>query len=141
MEYLAAQPAVFGATQTVSADFVSAGNAAAPNFGVLLRYQNSGNYYRIYRNTGGTSVLRISKIVNGVEIVLKSISVANPAANLFFRLEGRVTGNTLTVALDGVDKGSVTDSTFVSGATGLLLHSGGGTTPVHRVDNFRATLQ
>ena len=141
MDYLAVQPAVFGAAQAVSADFVSAGNGAAPNFGVVLRYQNSANYYRIYRNTGGTSVLRISKIVNGTETILKSISVANPTANVFFRLEGRASGSTLTVALDGVDKGSVTDSTFVSGASGLVIRSGGGTTPFHKADNFRATLQ
>jgi hypothetical protein len=141
MDYMAVQPAAFGATQVVSADFASSGNASAPSFGVVLRYQNAGNYYRIYRTTGGSSLLRISKVVNGAETVLKSISLPNPAANVFFRLEGRVSGTTLTVALDGVDKGSVTDSTFVSGAAGLVIHSGGGTTPVHRADNFRATLQ
>jgi len=141
MDYLAVQPAVLGATQTVSADFASAGNRAAPNFGVVLRYQDGGNYYRTYRTTGKTRVLRISKIVNGQETVLKSISVPNPTADVFFRLEGRAAGNALTVTLDGVDKGSVTDSTFVSGASGLVIRSGGGATPVHRADNFRATLQ
>ena len=130
-----------GATQIVSADFASSGNASAPSFGVVLRYQNTGNYYRVYRATGGSSLLRISKVVNGAETVLKSISLANPAPNVFFRLEGRVSGTALTVALDGVDKGSILDSTFVSGAVGVVIHSGGGTTPVHRADNFRATLQ
>lgn len=141
MDYIAVQPALFGATEVVSADFASSGNGSAPNFGVVLRYQNSANYYRIYRNTGGTSVLRISKIANGTETVLKVISVSNPTANVFFRLEGKASGSTLTVALDGVDKGSVADSTFVSGATGLVIHSGGGATPVHKADNFRVTLQ
>ncbi|HKF45038.1 MAG TPA: hypothetical protein VKG01_18215 [Thermoanaerobaculia bacterium] len=140
-DYLAVQPVLVGTTQTVSADFASSGNGVAPTFGVVLRYQDIGNYYRVYRTTGGTSVLRISRIVNGAETVLKSVSVTNPTANVFFHLEGRVTGTTLTVALDGADKGTVADSTFVSGATGLVIHSGGGATPAHQADNFRATLQ
>lgn len=140
-DHLAVQSGVTGSTQTVSADFASAGNSSAPSFGAVVRYQGPGNYYRIYRNTGGSSVLRISKFVNGVETVLKSIGLTNPAANAFFHLEGRASGTTLTVALDGVDKGFVTDATYGSGAVGIVIHSGGGATPVHTADNFRATVQ
>jgi hypothetical protein len=140
-DHLAVQAGVTGSTQAVSADFASAGNNAAPSFGVVVRYRSPGNYYRIYRNTGGSSVLRISRVVNGAETVLKSVGVANPAANVFFRLEGRTSGTTLTVALDGVDKASVTDATYGSGAVGIVIHSGGGATPVHTADNFRATVQ
>jgi len=141
MDYLAIQPNVGGATQTVSADFASAGNSSAPNFGVVLRYQNPGSYYRIYRSTKGSSVLRISRFVNGTETVLKSVADAAPAAKTFFKMEGRVSGTTLTVSLDGVDRGSVSDSAYASGAVGIVIHSGGGSTPVHTADNFRAAVQ
>ena len=75
MDHLAVQAGVTGSTQTVSADFASAGNNSAPSFGLVLRYQGPGRYYRIYRNTGGSSVLRISRVVNGVETILKSVGV------------------------------------------------------------------
>ncbi len=140
-DHLAVQSGLTGSTQTVSADFASAGNDSAPNFGLILRYQGPGRYYRIYRNTGGSKVLRISRVVNGAESVLKSIGVPNPAANVFFHLEGRVIGTTLTVTLDGVHKTSVTDSTYGPGAVGIVIHSGGGATPVHTADNFRATVE
>jgi hypothetical protein len=140
-DHMAVQPGVTGSTQAVSADFASAGNNAAPSFGIVVRYQGPGRYYRIYRNTRGSSVLRISKVVNGVETILKSVGVPNPAANVFFHLEGRASGTTLTVALDGVDKGFVTDATYGSGAVGIMIHSGGGATPIHTADNFRAAVQ
>ena len=37
---------------------------------------------------GSSSMVRISRIVNGVETVLKSVMLTNPATNVFFRLEG-----------------------------------------------------
>ena len=140
-DHLAVQGGLTGSTQTVSADFASAGNNSAPSFGLVLRYEGPGEYYRIYRNAGGSSVLRIARVVKGVETVLKSVGVTNPKANVFFHLEGRASGTTLTVALDGVDKGSVADATYGSGAVGIVIHSGGGATPVHTADNFRATVQ
>jgi len=142
-DHLAVQLGVTGSTQTVSADFASAGNDAEPTFGVVLRYRSPGNYYRIYRKAGGggAKTLRISRFVNGVETLLKSVRVPNPAANVFFHLEGRAGGTTLTVTLDGVDKASITDATYGSGAVGIVIHSGGGATPVHAADNFRAAVQ
>jgi hypothetical protein len=140
-DHMAVQPGVTGSTQAVSADFASAGNNSDPSFGIVVRYQGPGRYYWIYRNTRGSSVLRISKIVNGVETILNSVKVPKPAANVFFHLEGRASGTTLTVALDGVDKGFVTDATYGSGAVGIMIHSGGGATPIHTADNFRAAVQ
>jgi hypothetical protein len=142
-DHLAVQPGVLGSAQTVSADFASAGNNAEPTFGVVLRYQGPGSYYRIYRKAGGggARTLRISRFVNGVETLLKSVRVPNPSANVFFHLEGRASGTTLTVALDGSDMATVTDTAYASGAVGIVIHSGGGATPVHTADNFRATVQ
>ena len=132
-------PGWSSADQTVSADFASIDNNLGPRFGVILRYQDPQNYYRIYRMIGGSSLLRISKFVGGVETVLKSVSLANPARNVFFRLEGRANGQTLGLSLNGVDQGSVTDATFAAGAAGIVIRSGGGATPEHRADNFLAT--
>jgi hypothetical protein len=113
-------------------------NNLGPRFGVILRYQDPQNYYRLYRATGGASLLRISKIVGGVETVLASWSLPNPTKNVFFRLEGRATAQTLTLSLDGVVRATVTDSTFAAGSVGLVIQAGG-TTSFHRADNFQAT--
>jgi hypothetical protein len=104
-----------GATQTAGADFASADNNTSPRLGVVLRYQDPQNYYLIYRRAGGSSVLRISRIVNGTETVLASPSIPNPVRNAFFHLTGRATGTTVTLELDGGSKLSVSDSRFSSG--------------------------
>jgi hypothetical protein len=137
-DHIAIQPGLIGSNETVAADFASTDNNLGPRFAVILRYVDSANYYRIYRRTGGSSLLVIAKVVNGVETVVKSVSIANPTKNVFFRLEGRANGQTLTLALDGVDKTSVTDATFTTGAVGIVLRSGGGTA-AHRADNFFAS--
>jgi hypothetical protein len=137
-DHMAVQPGLSGSAETVSADFVSTDNNLGPRFGLVLRYQDLLNYYRIYRRTGGSSLLVISKIVSGVETVLKSVALPNPVKNVAFRLEGRANGQTLTLAFNGVDKAWVTDSTFATGSVGIVIYSGGGSA-VHRADNFLAT--
>jgi carboxypeptidase T len=148
-DHAAALPDLPGANQTVSADFTSSGNNLAPSFGLILRCQDCGtpgtpptNYYRIYRSTGGSSLLKISKVVGGVETVLKSTSISNPVANVPFHLQGIVNGTTLTVAV-GTVQTSVTETTgtFSSGAVGIVIRSSGGSTAVHKVDSFQATIQ
>jgi hypothetical protein len=133
-------PALVGATQTVGADFASVSNAAGPAFGVVLRYKDPQNYYLVYRLAGGSSVLRISRFVNGVEKILASASVPKPTVNSFFHLAGRATGTTLTLELNGAQKLSATDPTFASGSPGILLGAGTGTSS-QRADNFSATVQ
>jgi hypothetical protein len=146
-DHAAAQPGLTAGNQTVSADLMSAGNNNAPTFGLILRCQDCGaagvppaNYYRIYRSTGGSSLLKISKVVGGVETVLKTTSIVNPTANVPFHLQGSANGTTLTVSV-GTTQTSVTDGTFAAGAVGIVIHSGGGTTAVHQADNFQATVQ
>jgi Big-like domain-containing protein len=128
-----------GATQTVGADFASADNNTSPRLGVVLRYQDPQNYYLIYRRVGGSSVLRISRIVNGAETILASASIPNPVRNTFFHLTGRATGTTLALELDGVSKLSVSDSRWSSGRVGISLGSSGRAS--HRADNFSASAQ
>ena len=115
---MAIVPTVSSAAQTVAASFARWTATAWPRFGVVLRYQDPQNYYLVSRRSGGTSVVQISKVVNGRETVLATTSVPNPVSNTFFRLEGQANGATLTLKLDGVQKLSVVDSTFSVGERG-----------------------
>lgn len=142
--HMSVLPAVAGASQTVDADFTSIlDNNPAPRFGLVLRFQTPGNYYLISRLTGGTTALRISKVVNGVETVLKSVSIRNPVAGVPFHVKGTVTGNVLNLYLDGALKASVTDasSTFSGGSVGLLLATSSGSTRSYVADNFAASVE
>lgn len=78
----------------------------------------------------------------GVETVLKTTSISNPAANVPFRLQATANGTTLTVSV-GTTQTSVTDlnATFGSGSVGLVIHSSGGATPIHKADAFQALVQ
>lgn len=65
-DHAAAESGLTVTDQTVSADFTSSGNNLAPSFGLVLRCQDCGNpgvppanYYRIYRSTGGSSLLNV----------------------------------------------------------------------------------
>jgi hypothetical protein len=136
--------ALTGATQTAGADFTSVDNNLGPRFGIVLRYKDSKNYYLIYRQTGGSSRLLISKFVNGVETVLKYASVSNPAKNVPFRITGRITGSTLSLDFAGVtNKVTVTDSagTFATGKAGIMIGPGGSSTFQQVADNFTATME
>ena len=105
--HMAVRPELQGVAQTVSTTFASTNNNVSPRFGVVLRYRDAGNYYLCYRQVGGSSVLRIAKVVNGVETVLKSASVTNPAPGARFTLSCQATGGSLTLRLDGVTKATV----------------------------------
>ena len=96
-----------------------------------------------YRMSGGTSVLRISKVVNGFETVLESAPVANPARDAKFRLTCSAESSTLTLDL-GSSSLTVSDSSFSSGSVGLVMGSVsqlGGKGPSHRADDFTASAQ
>ena len=137
---MAIVPTVSSAAQTVAASFARVDGNSSGRFGVVLRYQDPQNYYLVSRRTGGTSVVQISRVVGGSEIVLASTSVSNPVLNAFFRLEGRANGATLTLKLDGVQKLSVVDSTFSTGNVGIGLGSMSATIgQSHRADNFAAS--
>jgi hypothetical protein len=140
--HMAVRPELQGVTQTVSTTFASTSNNVSPRFGVVLHYLNAGNYYLCYRQIGGSSVLRIAKVVNGVETVLKSASVTNPTQGSRFTLSCQATGGSLTLRLDGVIKATVADpAATVTGSVGFAMGgiSGGGIS--HRADDFSAIVQ
>jgi hypothetical protein len=139
--HIAVLPSVTGPTQTVAADFASVDNGPVPKFGVILRYQDSQNYYLAYRKPGNASVLRIAKIVGGVETVLDQMGLPNPQLNTFFRLSATVVGTTISLNLNGVPKLSADDTAFSTGTIGILVNAGTSSTAIYRADNFTANVQ
>jgi hypothetical protein len=135
---LAVQPGLTGATQTVEASFASTNNNSAPRFSVVVRYQNLQSYYLCYRQVGGSSLVRIAKVQNGVETVLKSVGIGNPVLNAFSKLSCQASGSTLTLRIDGVTKLSTSDGTFSTGSAGYAISTKAAS---HRADNFSAVVQ
>jgi hypothetical protein len=136
---LAVQLGLMGPTQTVEARFASTNSNSAPRFGVVVRYGGLQNYYICYRQLGGSSVVRIAKMQNGVETVLKSVGIANPALNALSTLSCQASGSTLTLRVDGVTKLSMTDGTFSTGSAGYAISTQKAGS--HRADNFNALVQ
>jgi glucose/arabinose dehydrogenase len=137
---MAILPVFSSASQTASARFATLNGNTLPRFGVVLRFQDSQNYYLVSRRSGGTSVVQISKFANGSETVLASKALPNPVSNTFFRLEGQANGTTITLRVNGVQMLSVVDSTFSIGNVGIGLGSmGSAGVQVHRADDFAAS--
>ena len=146
-DHIAVQSALSGGDQSARAEFTSAGHAPGPRFGIVLRYQNSKNYYVLYRQAGqNISQLRIAKVVNGAETVLTHVPVLNPGLNVPFLLTGRVENQagsanpTLTLTLNaGTKTVTVTDTSppiLATGVPGILLGAGTSETLLYCADNF-----
>jgi hypothetical protein len=140
---MAVLPAVAGSNQRVAAAFASTDSNYGPRFGLIMRYRDALNYYMCYRMAGGTSVVRISKVVSGLETVLKSAPSANPAKDAMFELSCSADSSTLTLEL-GTSRLTVSDPSFSNGSVGLVMGSAGplgGKGPSHRADDFIASAQ
>ncbi len=140
--HMAVQSALAGATQSASARFASMNNSVSPRFAVLVRYQDSKNYYMCYRQAN-SGVLGIARVANGKETVLKSISASNPTKGQFFTLACQAQDATVTLSLNGASKVSVSNATTPSGKVGVAVSypSGRRGGAAHRVDDFTATAQ
>jgi hypothetical protein len=145
--HVAVLPSITGMNQTVEADFTSIqDNNPSPRFGLVLRHHENSpsarNYYLVSRLAGGTTGLRISRIANGVETVLKHVPAPNPVPGKAFRLKGSISGNVLTLDLDGVPKVSAPDPNvpFGSGSVGLYIATGSGNRS-YVADNFSASAE
>jgi hypothetical protein len=138
--HIATVPGLKNADQVAAVDFTSVLNSTNPRFGIVLRMQNTENYYLAYRLVGGASVLRLAKVVDGVETVLGQTPVPNPTQNVSFRLLAEAAGTTLTLQLEGSGQTvSVPfDATFAGGSIGILLSWVTTATPQYKVDNFTA---
>jgi PKD repeat protein len=142
--HIAIRPDVVGTNLSASASFTSPNNGPGPRFGLILRHQGPGNYYVMYRQAGGTNALRIAKVVNGVEALLKSVPAGNLALNVPFGLTATSTTTsgvtTLTLSLQGGGTVSVQDSTFSGGNVGIMLGTGSSGLNQYRADDFHAEL-
>jgi hypothetical protein len=118
---MAVQTGLMGAPQRVSASFASEGNRFGVRFGVVVRYVDSNNYYLCYRRAAGSNFVRISKVINGVEKVLKTVHVPPPTKGRFFGLGCSAEGSVLTLTLDGAVKLTASDSMFSSGGVGFMI--------------------
>jgi hypothetical protein len=139
--HVAVRPELTGATQTVQATFASVNNNLAPRFGAVLRYGGPGRYYLCYRQVGGASLLRISKVVNGVETVLKAVGIPNPVVGAPFTVSCSVSGTALTMQLDGVPKVAATDAALATGSAGFAMGGAIGGGASHRATTFSANVQ
>jgi hypothetical protein len=139
--HMAVQSSLVGPTQSASAKFASMDNNLGPLFGVALRYRDAANYYRCYRSAGGSSTVRIAKVVAGVEKVLKWMNVGNPAKGVFFTLSCQMSGTTLTLQINGATYLSVSDATFSTGSVGFMMGyaPAPGTGVSHRANDFSAS--
>jgi parallel beta-helix repeat protein len=137
--HLAVIPSLAGATQSLSADFTSVDNSRGPRFGIVLRYQDPWNYYLAYRTVGGASFLRISSVVDGIERVLGSKPVSNPKVKGTFGLTASASQDSISLALNGATRLTVSDSTLVTGSLGIFVMPR--TFKGQRVDNVIAEAQ
>ncbi len=128
-----------GVTQTVSADFIPV-DLTGERFCLLLRWTATGGYMAC-RATGGTSVLRLIRVVNGVESVLRSVAISNPAKGVPFTLTTTISGNTFSMGVGATKVSPVNTATDLTpGSVGMRIDAGAGATS-HAADNFTATVQ
>lgn len=139
----AVQAGLSGASETVSASFASLDNNLGPRFSLLVRYQDPENYYACYRQTGGSSTIRIARVVQGVETVLKMAAVSNPPIGQLFSLGCQVQGTAITLTY-GSTRLTAVDAVLATGSVGMSLGypvTGTGSAASHIADNFKATVQ
>ena len=157
--HIAIQPAVYGLAHAAGATFASVDNNTAPRVGIVLRFIDPKNYYLFYRQMGGSSVLRIARIANGIETTLASIGTPNPIVNTPFRLTADATTtasglvnlvlrlchptdtSTTATCVTKLQEVKATDSTLAGGSVGVLLGTGSGSTQQYRTDNFAAKVR
>jgi hypothetical protein len=132
----AIQAAVNGQAVSARADFVRPTSTSGTMFGVVVRYRDAKNYYACYRGAGGSSQFKVSKVVNGIETVLKAVAVPQAPLATPFTVSCSASGNIISVGDGSVVKASVTDMAFSSGAVGVKTDKAG-----LKVDNFSASAQ
>jgi hypothetical protein len=140
--HAAVLPALTGAGQVVTGEFTRM-SSGGPRLGAIVRYRDAANYYACYRQTGGTSKLRIVRVVGGVETTLAERSIKNPAVGQPFELTCRAEGATLTMTVAGVAPFSATDTRFASGSVGMLMGHPPktGAARAHRATLFSASVE
>ena len=132
---LAVQSSLVMPAGHLAADFTSLNNNAGPSFGLIFGYSDPLNYYAAYRQVGRTSLLKVVRVVDGVETVVASAPCYNPTRGKTFRVSvSFATDNViLTVGNWSVKASGLAVS---PGGAGFMVDGGGWS---HIVDNFDAT--
>jgi hypothetical protein len=131
---LAVQSSLTMATGRVTAEFTSLNNNAAPAFGLVFGFVDARTYYAAYRQVGGSSMLKIVRVTNGVETVLAQRSCANPVRGSKFDLAVSVSSSQV-VLTGGGQTLTATGISVAPGKVGVMV-AGGGTSQM--VDDFQA---
>lgn len=104
--------AIDGSTHDLSAD-------------VIVRGNQNGRFNMYGLTTDGNSIFRIYRMVNDGETVLLNIGAPYPQAGDTLKLTA--IGTTLTAYVNGVSRGSITDTALSSGSPGLRAYGTNGT--------------
>lgn len=132
--HLAVQSSLTLGSGRVSAAFKSKNNNSAPAFGLVFGYVDVLNYYAAYRQVGGSSLLKIVRVANGVETVLAQRSSPNPVRDTTFSLT--VTFSQSQIVLTSASLSVTAAGVSISpGQVGLMVVGGGKS---HSIDNFQA---
>jgi hypothetical protein len=127
-----------GISGGIAADFTSVDNNDLKCVGFVLGYADAENYYRLCRLVGGSSVLRIYRVRNGVETILSTTSIANPVPNVPFRASASISNGIVTFTVETITATAPYD-TLTNGAPGLYFKTGTGVgKSKHTADNVVA---
>jgi hypothetical protein len=115
---------------TVNAIMRSADN---DGIGLIFRYQDPGNYYRILLMNDPNNayqinnpIQRIQRFINGEPVTLHQNIVNDAYPNGYFSLSADVRGNEIIAYLNGKEIGRAVDDTFQSGKIGLMVYANTG---------------
>ena len=130
--HLAVQEAFVMPAGRVTAKFTLV-NGGGPSFGLVFGYRDPLNYFAAYRRVGGSSVMRIVRVVGGVEQVIATRPCPNAKLGKTFQL-------TVSFGADGIELGSSGNTLTASGVAvdaggvGLMME----TARVQAADDFSA---
>jgi hypothetical protein len=142
-DYIATLPNLSGDILWVTAGFSFADVGEGSRLGVILRYQDAGHYYALYRQTGRASGLYIARVVNGVETILTRRLAAPATPGASFRITA--TADSTKLLLHYTDDGNTThgatvqgnltthDASIPTGSVGVHIRSA--TSAQHSVNN------
>ncbi|MEZ4699444.1 MAG: metallophosphoesterase [Rhodothermales bacterium] len=118
---------------------VIARSADNDGIGLIFRYQDARNYYRVLlmndpawsgRDINGvavnTPIQRIEKYADGEPYILAENKVAQAYPSGFFSLTAEARGDTLTAYLNGDAILTIVDTSYTAGPVGLLSYANAG---------------
>lgn len=125
---------------TIGNGFVETTTSQSPDGGLVMRLQNSGDYYLLaIRDDSryGHANIQIYRFDSGVETDLSGQEDISWPANTSKTVRFEASGSTLSAYVDGTLITQVTDATYSSGSVGLRHNSASGQNLTAKYDLFR----